>query len=263
MLLVVAVVLALLVKTFLAQAFFIPSGSMEQTLHGCPGCTGDRVLVLKPSYWFTDPQPGDVVVFTGPDTWAPEVQVAEPSNGFLAALTWVGRQVGVAPPAEDDFVKRVIAVAGQTVACCDPLGRVTVNGQPLEEPYIHEPEPLESRPFGPVTVPEGRLFVMGDHRSASADSTAHIGDQYGGTIAVDDVIGKVTLIVWPLGRFDTVDSPAHEVRRGRAVDHRRGRHAPVDALPHWPAGAAPSGDGARGRSVSGAPRRGLRRSSRR
>src|SRR5215212_9489600 len=81
-LLLVAFVLALLVKTFLAQAFFIPSGSMEQTLHGCPGCTGDRVLVTKPPYWFSDPEPGDIVVFQGPSTWTPEVQVSEPKNWF-------------------------------------------------------------------------------------------------------------------------------------------------------------------------------------
>jgi signal peptidase I len=206
-LLVVAFVLALLVKTFLVQAFFIPSGSMERTLHGCPGCTGDRVLVNKVPYWFGEPEPGDIVVFRGPDTWSPEVDVAEPSNWFTGALLWLGRAVGVAPPSEDDFVKRVIATEGQTVACCDAEGGVTVDGEPLDEPYIYENTPLESRAFGPVTVPEGRLWVMGDHRSASADSRSHVGDEYSGTIAVSDVIGKAALIVWPLDRFDLLDSP--------------------------------------------------------
>jgi signal peptidase I len=213
-LLVIAFVLALLVKTFLVQAFFIPSGSMEQTLHGCPGCTGDRVLVVKPPYWFSDPEPGDIVVFKGPDTWAPEVQGQEPSNWLTGVLSGVGRAIGVAPPAETDFVKRVIATSGQTVACCDAEGRVTVNGHPLDESYIFEPKPIETRAFEPVTVPEGRLFVMGDHRSESSDSTAHTGDQYFGTIAVDDVIGKAALIVWPLGRFDWLDSP--DIQRAQA-----------------------------------------------
>src|SRR5689334_20644331 len=157
-LLLVAFVLALLVKTFLVQAFFIPSGSMEKTLHGCPGCTGDRVLVNKVPYWFGSPQPGDIVVFKGPDTWAPEVTVTPPSNWFSGALLWLGRAVGVAPPSEDDFVKRVIATGGQTVQCCDAQGRVTVDGKPLHEPYIYQNNPLDSRAFGPVTVPQGRLW---------------------------------------------------------------------------------------------------------
>ncbi len=206
-LLLIAFVLALVVKTFFVQAFFIPSGSMEQTLHGCTGCTGDRVLVNKVPYWFGEPEPGEIVVFKGPDTWTPEVSVAEPANWFSAALLWLGRTVGVAPPSEDDFVKRVIATGGQTVQCCDAEGRVMVDGKALDEPYIFENTPLESRAFGPVTVPEGRLWVMGDHRSASADSKAHMSDKYSGTIGVDDVIGKAAVIVWPVSRFGLLDSP--------------------------------------------------------
>jgi signal peptidase I len=216
-LLLIAFVLALIVKTFFVQAFFIPSGSMEETLHGCTGCTGDRVLVNKVPYWFGEPEPGEIVVFKGPDTWTPEVSVAEPSNWFSGALLWLGRAVGVAPPSEDDFVKRVIATEGQTVQCCDPEGRVTVDGEPLDEPYIFENTPIESRAFGPVTVPEGRLWVMGDHRSASADSKAHIGDRYSGTIGVDDVIGKAAVIVWPISRFDLLDSPDIQGTDGEAA----------------------------------------------
>jgi signal peptidase I len=212
-LLVIAFVLALVVKTFLVQAFFIPSGSMEQTLHGCTGCTGDRVLVNKVPYWFGgEPEPGDIVVFRGPDTWSPEITVAEPANWVSGALLTLGRAIGVAPPSEDDYVKRVIATAGQTVECCDPEGRVLVDGQPLDEPYIYQNSPLGAggqagREFSPVVVPEGRLWVMGDHRSASADSKAHMQDQYSGTIAVDDVIGKAALIVWPLDRFGVLHAP--------------------------------------------------------
>lgn len=206
-LLIIAFGLAVLIKSFLFQAFFIPSGSMEPTLHGCTGCAGDRVLVNKIVYYFGDPQPGDIVVFVGPDTWAPEVQIAEPSNWFASAMAGLGRAIGVGPPSEKDYVKRVIAVGGQTVECCDSQGRVMVDGKPLNEPYIVTNSPIESRSFAPVTVPAGRLWVMGDNRAGSADSRYHVSDQYSGTIAVNDVIGKAALIVWPFSRFTTLGAP--------------------------------------------------------
>jgi len=232
-LLVIAFVLALLVKTFLVQAFFIPSGSMEKTLHGCPGCTGDRVLVNKVPYWFGSPQPGDIVVFKGPDTWAPEVSVTPPSNWFSGALLWVGRAVGVAPPSEDDFVKRVIATGGQTVQCCDAQGRVMVDGKPLHEPYIYQNNPLDSRAFGPVTVPQGRLWVMGDHRGDSADSRSHISDKYSGTIGVNDVIGKAAVIVWPLSRFRILHSPDIQGPEAAAAPYALGFAGAVPVTLWW------------------------------
>ncbi|MGI8628526.1 MAG: signal peptidase I [Geodermatophilaceae bacterium] len=206
-LLIVAFGLAVLIKTFLFQAFFIPSGSMEPTLHGCAGCSGDRVLVNKIVYYFGDPEPGDIVVFEGPETWAPEVQIAEPANWFSSLMATLGRAIGVGPPSEKDYVKRVVAVGGQTVECCDANGRVMVDGVPVDEPYIVTDNPLESRSFEPITVPEGRLWVMGDNRAGSADSRSHRTDKYGGTIAVDDVIGKAAVIVWPFSRFTMLDDP--------------------------------------------------------
>jgi signal peptidase I len=209
-LLVVAFGLAVLIKTFLVQAFFIPSGSMERTLHGCPGCSGDRVMVNKLTYRFREPRPGDIVVFRGPESWTPEAQFAEPTNVVQRALRAVGSAVGVAPPGEKDFIKRVIAVGGQTVQCCDGQGRVTVGGKALNEPYVYVSDPQASRatPFGPVTVPKGRLWVMGDHRDQSADSRAHIADPDQGTIPTDDVVGKAFVVVWPPSRWTTLGSSA-------------------------------------------------------
>jgi len=208
-LLVIAVVLALLINTFLVKAFFIPSGSMERTLHGCPGCSGDRVLVNKVVYRLHDPRPGDIVVFAGPESWAPEAAVARSTNPVQRVARGIASTFGVATPGEKDFIKRVIAVGGQTVQCCDAQGRVTVDGRPLDEPYTYVSDPeYQSTPFGPVTVPAGRLWVMGDHRDESADSRAHISDPDQGTIAVDDVIGKAFVVIWPISRWSTLGTPA-------------------------------------------------------
>jgi signal peptidase I len=208
-LLVIAVVLALLINTFLVKAFFIPSGSMELTLHGCPGCSGDRVLVNKVTYRLHDPKPGDIVVFRGPESWAPEIQLAQPGNVIQRGLRAVASTFGVASPGEKDFVKRVIATGGQTVQCCDEKGRVTVDGRALDEPYVYSTDPkFDEQPFGPVKVPDGNLWVMGDHRDESADSRAHINDADQGTIPVDNVIGKAFVIIWPVSRWNTLGTPS-------------------------------------------------------
>jgi signal peptidase I len=197
----VALVLSLLIKTFLVQAFFIPSESMENTLHGCAGCTGDRILVEKIGYRLHDPRQGDIVVFRAPSSWEPETTFAKPGNPVQRALQWVGGAFGLPQANEKDLVKRVIAVGGQTVRCCDAQGRVLVDGHPLDEPYIFQ---NDHRPFGPITVPAGRLWVMGDHRSDSADSRFHIEDGYQGTIPVDSVIGRAFVIIWPVSRWNTL-----------------------------------------------------------
>jgi signal peptidase I len=202
-LIVVALVLTFLIQTFLAKVYVIPSGSMETTLHGCTGCVNDRVLVDKVTYRFRDPQAGDVVVFRGPDSWRSEFTVEEPANPVVRGLQGLGSLIGLAPPDEKDFVKRVIAVGGQTVACCDPRNRVLVDDQPLDEPYIYYlPEAGATRqaPFGPVTVPAGELWMMGDSRNNSADSRVpgH------GAVPIANVIGQARLIVMPFDRFGTV-----------------------------------------------------------
>jgi signal peptidase I len=204
LLVVVALVLTFLIQTFLAKVYVIPSGSMEATLHGCVGCNNDRVLVDKITYRLSEPAPGDVVVFRGPDSWSSEVIVEQPSNVLVRGLQLLGSLVGLAPPDEKDFVKRVIAVGGQTVQCCDTDNRVTVDGQPLDEPYLYylpEAGPARQNAFGPVTVPDGQLWVMGDSRNNSADS--RVADH--GPIPVDNVIGKARMIVLPFPRFGWIE----------------------------------------------------------
>ena len=224
-LIVIAFGLTFLIQTFIAKVYYVPSGSMEQTLHGVTS-GGDRILANKIVYDFRDPKQGDVVVFAGPATWAPEARIAGPSTWFGQAMQSVGSVIGIAPPNEKDYVKRVIAVGGQTVQCCDAQGNVTVDGRSLDEPYIYEPiefvpgqldcttSQLSRRCFGPVTVPAGQLWVMGDHRSDSADSSYECqgfppgsAAQCQGPIPVANVIGKAIVIVMPPSRWGTIGNP--------------------------------------------------------
>ncbi len=204
LLIVIAIVLTFVIQTFLARIYVIPSASMERTLHGCSGCANDRVAVDKVTYRFSDPSPGDVVVFRGPPAWGDngEVSNSQRSDNVLVRGLQSGLSlVGLAPPDEKDFVKRVIATGGQTVACCDPQNRVTVDGAPLTEPYIYYQPDLDRTtqdPFPAVRVPEGQLWVMGDNRNNSADARVH------GPISVTDVIGKARVIVLPVGRWSGV-----------------------------------------------------------
>ncbi|GLW26991.1 MULTISPECIES: signal peptidase I [Microbispora] len=200
-LIVVALALALLIKSFVVQAFYIPSGSMENTL-----LINDRVLVNKLVYRVRDIARGDVVVFSGVDSWDPEVQIEEPSNPVVGAMRWIGTAFGMVP-GEKDYIKRVIGVPGDKVKCCDAQGRVTVNGVPLDEKsYLYPGNAPSDRPFE-VTVPPGRLWVMGDHRSLSWDSRLHTGDPGGGTIPADKVIGRAFVIVWPFDRAKILPIP--------------------------------------------------------
>ncbi|HEY3690574.1 MAG TPA: signal peptidase I, partial [Pseudonocardiaceae bacterium] len=206
-LIVVALVLTFLIQTFLARVYVIPSASMELTLNGCPGCTGDRILVDKITYDFTDPSPGDVIVFKGPPGWdRGEFRVDESSNPVIQWLRQFGSSIGIGSPPEYDLVKRVIAVGGQTVSCCDAKNRVIVDGKPLNEPYIYYgPEFGDSqRQFAPVRVPQGDLWMMGDNRNDSSDSRIQNGGGIHGVVPVSDVIGKARTIIWPPGRWGGV-----------------------------------------------------------
>jgi signal peptidase I len=207
-LVLVALLLTFLIQTFVARVYEIPSGSMEKTLHGCDGCNDDRVLVDKLSYRFGDPSPGDVVVFLGPPSWQSSDgdQTQRSSNPVLHVLQNAASLIGLASPDEEDFIKRVIAVGGQTVACCDDENRVTVDGRPLNEPYIYyvpDSLPKQQEKFGPVVVPKGALWMMGDSRNNSQDSRW----PGQGPVPLSDVVGKARFVVLPLHRIRSVPDP--------------------------------------------------------
>jgi signal peptidase I len=236
-LIVIALVLTFLIQTFLARVYVIPSGSMEQTLNGCTGCTGDRILVDKVTYDFSDPQPGDVVVFKGPPGWAEsEFNVDESSNPVVQWIRQFGSSIGIGSPPEYDLVKRVIAVGGQTVACCDAQNRVTVDGKPLNEPYVYyEPGRGHSQEnFAPVTIPKGDLWMMGDNRNDSYDSRFQNGGGIRGVVPESDVIGKARTIIWPPGRWGGVGDINAQAMSLHAPAWQQGVPFGVGALAAWP-----------------------------
>ncbi len=202
-LVIVALVLAYLIKTFLVQAFYIPSESMENTL-----LVGDRVLVNKLAYRVGEIERGDVVVFDGRGTFEPIRRAGEDDRGPVTKfLSTVASSFGLGPGSESDYIKRVIGVGGDHVVCCDDAGNLTVNGDPLiQEDYLFPGDVASSTPFD-ITVPADRVWLMGDHRSRSEDSRAHVGRPGGGTVSEDRVIGRAFVKVWPLDRIDLLTRP--------------------------------------------------------
>lgn len=210
-LVVIALVIALVIKSFVVQAFYIPSPSMEHTLN-----VGDKVLVNKLVYHFRPIQPGDIVVFNGVGSWNSVPPAAKASSDpvvrlYDAAVLPLFRSIaglfGTAP-GQQDYIKRVIGVPGDHVACCTASGLVTVNGVPLHETSYIYPGTKPSLIHFSITVPPGQLWVMGDYRYVSYDSRLHRGDPGNGTIPESQVVGRAFMIVWPPSRWRILPIPA-------------------------------------------------------
>ncbi|WP_394813556.1 signal peptidase I [Streptomyces hazeniae] len=199
-------VAVLLVGAFVVQPYSIPSSSMAPTLK-----VGDRVLVNKLAYRFGDrPERGDVVVFDGRGSFLPSGTAG--SGALSGLLRRFGSALGLSDPADTEYVKRVIGVGGDRVRCCDQRGRLVVNGEPLTETYLHPGDDSSAVRFD-IRVPEGRLWVMGDHRSASRDSRDHLGLPGGGTVPLDRVIGRADWIAWPHDRWTTLSAGTKRAAR--------------------------------------------------
>jgi signal peptidase I len=191
-LVIVALAVSLIIKTFLVQFFFIPSGSMENTLQ-----IQDRVAVNKIPFISGSINRGDVVVFRDPANWLPEPW-ASTENKVLAKIKEGFVAVGVLPnPTKQYLVKRVIGVAGDHIVCCSKTGGLLINDKATSEPYIFAGNKPSEMDFN-VTVPEGKVWVMGDHRGASADSRYHQDDVNNGFVPVSRITGRVYAIIWPL-----------------------------------------------------------------
>ncbi|WP_030243507.1 signal peptidase I [Streptomyces sp. NRRL S-350] len=210
----IALILALVIKTFFVQAFSIPSESMQNTLQ-----VGDRVLVDKLTPWFgAEPERGEVVVFHDPGGWLNDEPSQQSSNSFVRGVQDVLSFVGLMPSADEkDLIKRVIAVGGDTVEC-EGVGPVKVNGVALDEPYVYQGNtPCGDHPFGPVKVPDGRIWVMGDHRADSLDSRFHMDQPGGGTVPVGNVIGRAFVVAWPVDHWSTLSVPGTFDQKGLAA----------------------------------------------
>lgn len=195
--LVSALAISLVLKTFLIQPFYIPSVSMETTLD-----VGDRIVVNKLAPGPFDIERGDIVVFLDPGGWLAGEPVPTLSP-VEKALTWVGL---LPENAGQHLVKRVIGVAGDHVVCCDDAGQITVNGVPIDEPYVIDGAVPSEKPFD-VVVPEGHLWVMGDNRPQSADSRYHEDLPGQGFVPISNVVGRVFVILWPFDHLTWIDRP--------------------------------------------------------
>ncbi len=201
-----ALIVAVIIKTFIVHFFFVPSGSMENTLR-----IGDRIAVNKFSAMFSDIRRGEVVVFKDPSNWLGSPPVAT-GNVIVRDLKRALVDVGVVPdPATQYLVKRVVGVGGDHVVCCDVKGRLQVNGTSINESYLFPGNTPSDSKFD-VTVPKGFIWVMGDHRAASADSRFHTDDIYKGFVPLKDVVGRAEFVVWPLNHIKFL-SVSHDLSK--------------------------------------------------
>jgi signal peptidase I len=214
-LVVVALVVSLFIKTFVIQFFFIPSGSMENTLQ-----IDDRVAVNRIPFISNNIKRGDVVVFRDPDNWLPAADI-ESAPFVIAKAKAALVAVGVLPnPAKQYLVKRVVGVAGDRVICCTTTGKITVNGEEMVEPYIFAGNVPSDMNFD-VKVPKGKLWVMGDHRGASADSRYHQDDINKGFVPLNRVTGRVIAVIWPIKNLslvpnvDALNQPAEKTKTNK------------------------------------------------
>ncbi len=190
-LLIVAVIVSLIIKTFVVQFFYIPSGSMENTLQ-----VKDRVAVNKVPFISREINRGDVVVFHDPANWLPAWNNQE-GNKYLHKAKDLLVAVGILPnPTKQFLVKRVIGKGGDNVQCCSANGKLLVNGKETNEPYIFAGNEPSDMKFN-VTVPKGKVWVMGDHRGASADSRYHQDDINKGFVPESEIVGRVVAVIWP------------------------------------------------------------------
>lgn len=203
-LIAIALVLAFVIRTWVMQAFFIPSTSMENTL-----LVGDRVLVNKVVYQVRDIERGEVIVFNGDGSWDDPntVDIPEPTNPISRGFTWVQQQLGAAPTGKE-YIKRVVGLPGDTVECCDEQNRVLVNGVPLDEDAYLYPGSTESHTeFGPIELADDELWLMGDHRAISYDSRMNQNNPGGGAVPVDHVVGRAFVIIWPFSQAGSLSVP--------------------------------------------------------
>lgn len=199
----VAVLVSFLVKTFLVRSFYIPSGSMESTL-----LVNDRILVDEITPRFGGYERGDIVVFRDPGGWLP-VKSDPPRSALVEAVDWTLALVGLsAPDSDDHLVKRIIGMPDDHVVCCNGVGQITVNGVPIDErAYLELPSadsPASADPFD-IVVPEDRLWVLGDNRYSSKDSRYNQDQPGKGFVPLDNVVGRAFLVTFPFSRFGTID----------------------------------------------------------